>query len=125
MFLIKNGKSLPKMVIHQVKALCEPQFPAINFIFRFFHRHGAQKCTKYAHRSQHTEGSPQRRMPRREGQSWRGEAWGDHSTHITILSKAGLEPPTPEEGPLLLSSKNHHAINGPIFLPRKTPRRRK
>lgn len=79
--------------------------------------------------------STQKGPLREDSQGGRGKLrgrWGAKSTHTTTLSKAGPGPLTPAEAPLLLSSKNHHLVHilqlcckWAVFLPGKTPRRRK
>lgn len=96
--LNKNRKSLPKNITHQVGVLHEPQFHAVDFISRFFHRQGAQKYTDCTHRFLLENNA-------KEG----GTSWGRgrfHSHHHSVSHWPG--PLTPAEVLLLLSSKNHH-----------------
>lgn len=90
------------MEMCEVNVLHEPQFPAGNFKIRSWtwspevHKMCPQGT---AHRF------PQR-PPRWVGQAQRGEAWGEHPTHITALSKAGPGPLTTAEVPFVSFFKN-------------------
>lgn len=101
--LNKNEKSLPKKMVRlQVSILHEPQFSAINVISKFLHRHGAQKYTKYARRSQHPRRFPSEKKAE-EGRTKLEVRRGANPTHTTTL----FNP----RNPFILSSKNHHLVN--------------
>ena len=98
----KKMKNLyKKMEMYEVNVLHEPQFPAVNFkILSWTWSPEVHKmCPHTAHRF------PQR-MPRWEGQAQRGEAWGEHPTHITVLSKVGPGPLTTAQVPFASFFKN-------------------